>query len=99
MALKHLKSLKKSHANTPYILLADINTPHMDGLEMLRKSRVDSHFSKNMIFSFSNSTSDEQKLKAYDLNITGYISKDSVGKNFHRLVSIINHHWQVKNEG
>lgn len=88
----------QENPNTPHILLIDINMPKMNGLELIRKIHNSNNRNNNLIFVFSGSKSDEEKLRAYDFNITGYISKDRAGKDFHRLAQILNRHWKLKDE-
>ena len=71
--LECLNFLKNN--NLPDVLLLDINMPEMNGLEVLQYSRKNKINVKVMILTVHNEI--EYLLKAVDLDIDGYILKDS----------------------
>jgi CheY-like chemotaxis protein len=73
----------------PYILLVDINMPRMNGHEFVKAIRSDEHFKSSVIFMLTTSKHDEDKHRAYDLNVAGYILKENAGYDFLELVQLI----------
>jgi hypothetical protein len=41
------------------------------------------------------SREDEDKAKAYDKNVAGYIAKENVGVGFVNLVGLLEHYWRI----
>lgn len=64
----------------PCIMLVDINTPMMNGIEFLKEVRKDEKLKKNIVFILTTSARDADIEAAYDLNIAGYFLKDSIDK-------------------
>lgn len=79
----------------PYIILLDINMPRMSGVEFLQRVRADDKLRDSVIFVLTTSSSEEEKMAAYNLNIAGYIVKSDVGAGFIRLVELLEHYWKL----
>lgn len=71
--LECLKFLEEN--DIPDVLLLDINMPEMNGLEVLKNIRKNKKNVKTIILTVHNEI--EYLLKAVDLNVDGYILKDS----------------------
>lgn len=41
------------------------------------------------------SSSEEDKVESYNLNVAGYIVKGEVGEEFGNLVGLLDHYWRV----
>ncbi|MDP5458027.1 response regulator [Alishewanella sp. SMS8] len=78
-----------------YIVLLDINMPRMDGLEMLYELRNDPHISNSIVFILTTSKADEDKAKAYNQHIAGYIVKNQVAEGFVRVVELLDSYWRL----
>ncbi|MDP5035354.1 MAG: response regulator [Alishewanella sp.] len=78
-----------------YIVLLDINMPRMDGLEMLYELRNDPHISNSIVFILTTSKADEDKAKAYNQHIAGYIVKNQVAEGFVRVVALLDSYWRL----
>ncbi|MEJ2680427.1 MAG: response regulator [Gammaproteobacteria bacterium] len=85
----------KEKIPTPYILLVDLNMPRMNGIQFVQELRKDPELKKSIVFILSTSKSEEDKAKAYELNVAGYIVKETAGQDFLNLVSMIDSYWKL----
>ncbi|WP_315721577.1 MULTISPECIES: response regulator [unclassified Bradyrhizobium] len=85
----------KTKLNSPYILLVDINMPRMTGIEFVREIRLDDGLKRSIVFMLTTSSRDEDKFASYNLNVAGYILKERVGENFHKLVELMQGYWRI----
>jgi CheY-like chemotaxis protein len=89
-ALEMLKGVNgKTKPPYPRILLVDLNMPRMNGLELVQALRDDEELRRSIVFMFTTSKRDEDKMAAYDLNVAGYIAKASAPEDIRDLVSLI----------
>ena len=79
----------------PYLILLDINMPRMNGVELLRELRADPKLRSSIVFVLTTSSSDQDRLAAYDLNVAGYIIKSDVGPGFIHLVELLQGYWRI----
>lgn len=79
----------------PYILLVDLNMPRMDGFQFIKSMRADKNLKDSVTFVLTTSKSETDKAKAYDLNVAGYIVKETAGHDFLELVSLIDNYWRL----
>ncbi len=97
--IEALEILRNQHPDTslssPYILLIDLNMPRMGGLELIQEIRKDPALHKTVIFVLTTSKSEEDKLKAYDLNIAGFLIKSNLGENFIEMVNLLECYWKI----
>lgn len=94
--LEALKLLRDPHAvRRPYIVLLDLNMPRMSGLEMLAALRNDPMLNSAVVFVLTTSNDDEDKVKAYQQHVAGYIVKSQVGDGFLRVLEMLDHYWRV----
>ena len=80
---------------SPYIVILDINTPRMSGIELLRKLREDEDLKDSIVFVLTTSNDDQDKIEAYNLNVAGYMLKSDMGNSFMRAVQLIEKYWRV----
>ena len=66
----------------PYLILLDLNMPRMDGIELLHELRKDEELKKSIVFIMTTSGADEDKVKAYNLGVAGYILKTNPANAF-----------------
>lgn len=59
----------------PDLVLVDINLPKMDGFEFLKSLRSDERFKDIKIFVLTTSDDHDDKLKASNLGVSGFITK------------------------
>ena len=85
-------SLPLSH---PYLILLDLNTPRMSGLEFLTALRQDPNLRRSVVFILTTSNREEDKLAAYDRQVAGYLLKSNMGDDFGQLTNMLTTYWQV----
>jgi DNA-binding response OmpR family regulator len=85
----------KEKIPAPYILLVDLNMPRMNGIELIAKLREDEELHQSIVFVLTTSKRDEDKVAAYDLNVAGYIVKETAGQDFLNLVNLVDCYWRI----
>jgi CheY-like chemotaxis protein len=79
----------------PYLILLDLNLPRMNGIEFLTALRADAVLRDAVVFVLTTSNAAEDRLASYRLNMAGYIVKSNQGNDFLRVVTMLEHYWQV----
>jgi CheY-like chemotaxis protein len=79
----------------PFLLLVDLNMPRMNGIQLLQELRSDPQFRSTIVFILTTSKREEDKLAAYDLNIAGYILKQTADEDISRLIELIGCYWRI----
>ena len=79
----------------PYLILSDINMPRMNGIEFLREIRKDEILKSSVVFVLTTSKREEDKVKAYEFNVAGYLIKSNVGEGFIEMVSMLDSYWKI----
>lgn len=74
---------------TPVIVLLDINMPRLNGFEFLDIVRSDPALKHTIIFMLTTSNDESDRIKAYNKNIAGYITKSAVGHQFKNLFQLL----------
>lgn len=80
---------------TPYLVLLDINMPRMNGFEFLDAVRADPILNKTIIFVLTTSSDDEDKMRAYERHVAGYIVKSKAGTGFLDAVKMLDTYWRI----
>jgi CheY-like chemotaxis protein len=93
-ALTHLRGNGTAPLNRPFLVLLDLNMPKMNGIELLQEIRDDENLKNSIVFMLTTSDDDQDKLRAYDKNIAGYLVKGNVGKDFVNLVNMLDSYWR-----
>ncbi len=88
-ALQILRGKHQRRIAKPYIVLLDLNMPHMNGLEFLRQLRADAELRKTVVFVLTMSGTESDRIRAYEENIAGYIVKSEVGPQFSGLARFL----------
>ena len=73
----------------PYVILLDLNMPRMNGFEFLQELRADRSLRESVVFVLTTSNSDEDRTRAYQENIAGYMVKAAVGPQFSKLSRLL----------
>jgi CheY-like chemotaxis protein len=95
-ALEMLKGTNgKTKPASPRIILADVNMPRMNGIELVQALRNDEELRRSIVFILTTSQRDEDKRAAYDLNVAGYIVKARVAEDFRNLVSLLDSYGRI----
>jgi CheY-like chemotaxis protein len=79
----------------PYLVLLDLNMPRMDGVEFLEELRKDEDLKKSIVFIMTTSGADEDKVKAYNLGVAGYILKSNPANAFMEATALLDTYWRV----
>jgi CheY-like chemotaxis protein len=79
----------------PYLILLDLNMPRMDGVELLKELRKDEDLKKSIVFIMTTSGADEDKIKAYNLGVAGYILKTNPANAFLEATALLDTYWRV----
>jgi len=94
-----LEILREENGNgkfsPPYLLLVDLSMPRMTGIEFIRELRNDPILKKTIVFVLTTSKNEEDKKLAYDLNVAGYIVKETAGRDFLNLIDLMNTYWRI----
>lgn len=69
--------------------------PRMGGLELLNTIRNSPQLELSVVFVLTTSKDDEDKFKAYQHHIAGYIVKESLDEGFEQLVQMLDHYWRL----
>jgi len=59
----------------PCLIMLDLNMPRMGGIEFLEELRSDPLLRRILVFVMTTSAAPEDRMKAYDMNVAGYMLK------------------------
>jgi CheY-like chemotaxis protein len=79
----------------PFLILLDLNMPRMDGIEFLKELRKDEELRKSIVFIMTTSDANEDKVKAYDLGVAGYILKTNPANAFLEAAALLQTYCRV----
>jgi CheY-like chemotaxis protein len=79
----------------PFLILLDLNMPRMDGIEFLKELRQDEELKKSIVFIMTTSDANEDKLKAYNLGVAGYILKSNPANAFLEAAALLETYCRV----
>ena len=79
----------------PHLILLDLNMPRMNGLEFLEEIRADEDLKKSVVFMITTSKAEEDKARAYEKNVAGYIVKQDPANTFMQAVELLEHYWKI----
>lgn len=80
---------------SPCLVLLDLNMPRMGGVEFLDKLRRDEALHSTLVFVMTTSGAEEDRARAYDMNIAGYVLKHRPGQSFLEAIAMLEHYWRV----
>lgn len=84
-----LDKLREDEVGKPYLVLLDLNMPQMGGIEFLSEARKDARLHKAIVFILTTSKAEEDKCRAYQHNVAGYIVKDRSAGGFINAVGLL----------
>ena len=79
----------------PHLILLDLNMPRMNGLEFLEAIRADEDLKTSVVFMITTSKAEEDKARAYEKNVAGYIVKQDPANTFMQAVALLEHYWKI----
>jgi len=79
----------------PHLILLDLNMPRMNGLEFLEAIRADDDLKKSIVFMITTSKAEEDKARAYEQHVAGYIVKQDPANTFMQAVALLEHYWKI----
>jgi CheY-like chemotaxis protein len=77
------------------LVLLDLNMPKMGGIEFLQVLRADPQLKETPVVVLTTSNGDQDRLKAYNLNVSGYILKPVEFEAFIETMLIFNKYWTL----
>jgi CheY-like chemotaxis protein len=80
---------------TPCLILLDLNMPRMGGIEFLDELRHDPSLRRILVFVMTTSSAEEDRFRAYDHNVAGYIMKHRPGETFLEAMATLNAYWRI----
>ena len=80
---------------TPHIILLDLNMPRMNGIQFLQEIRNDPKLKRLIVFVLTTSKNDQDKIDAYNLNVAGYVVKETAGRDFLELIELVGNYSRV----
>lgn len=87
------KKGKYSSANTPNLILLDLNLPKRNGFEVLEEIKQDEELKRIPVVILTISDSNEDLIKAYNLHANCYVIKPLEMKEFYRIINSIMIFW------
>ena len=84
---------KYSHANTPNLILLDLNLPKRNGFEVLEEIKQDEELKRIPVVILTVSDANEDLIKAYSLHANCYVIKPLEMKEFYRIINSIVLFW------
>jgi CheY-like chemotaxis protein len=79
----------------PYLIVLDLDMPRMGGIEFLDELRSDPDLSRSLVFVMTTSTDEENRIRAYDRHVAGYILKHSAVPSLLDAVAMFGDFWRV----
>jgi CheY-like chemotaxis protein len=80
---------------SPCLILLDLNMPRMDGIEFLGELRRDPSLRRLLVFVMTTSSAEEDRKRAYDQNVAGYVLKSRPGHGFVESIETLQHYWRA----
>ena len=95
-ALDHLRGQNGfGKVPLPCLVLLDLNMPRMGGFEFLEELRRDEELRSSLVFVMTTSAAEEDRARAYDKNVAGYVLKHRAGQSFLETISMLELYWRV----
>ena len=77
------------------IVLLDLNMPRMNGIEFLQELRKDPELASTPVVVLTTSNDDRDRVRAFDLNVAGYLLKPVTFSEFSDLMVTLNKYWSL----
>lgn len=97
--IEALERLRGEHGHervpSPCLILLDLNMPRMGGIEFLAELRRDRSLCRTLVFVMTTSAAEEDRQRAYDKNVAGYVLKCRPGQIFLESIRMLQLYWRV----
>ena len=80
---------------SPCLVLLDLNMPRMGGIEFLGELRNDPALRRTVVVVMTTSEAEEDRVRAYDKNVAGYVLKHRPGQSFLDSIGMLQHYWRT----
>jgi len=90
-----LEYLKNEDNEKPWVVLADLNTPQMSGLEFLMAVKTDDALKQIIVIVLSGSDDQEDIAESFRLGAAGYMVKPSDYKKLVEMIRAIHAYWTL----
>jgi CheY-like chemotaxis protein len=95
-ALEYLRGANgREKIASPYLILLDLNMPSMGGIEFLGELRRDPLLRHSLVIVVTASSAEEDRVRAYDKNIAGYVMKHRAGESFLESINMLEDYWRI----
>ena len=95
-ALKFL--FDKGHNNIPKLILLDVKMPKVNGIEVLRKIKSDSHKKIIPVVILTSSKEERDILESYQLGVNAYVVKPIEFEKFAEAIAQVGLFWLLLNQ-
>ncbi len=93
-AIKYLTKIEKyTSAETPDLILLDLNLPKKDGREVLEEIKSDGQLKRIPVIVLTTSNAEQDILKTYNLHVNGFINKPVDFDRFFDIIQKIKDFW------
>ncbi len=79
----------------PFLMLVDINMPRMNGFDLIEVIRKDPALRRTVVFVLTTSQNADDKVRAFDHHIAGYLVKTNLRDGFKGLVAMLEKFWSA----
>lgn len=89
---------KNERPRRPYLVLLDINMPKMSGIDFLkelRSAKTDPAIRDSVVFVLTTSAAEQDRAKAYEHHVAGYIVKPDYTHGLTKVVSLLDTYNQL----
>ncbi|MCD4795909.1 MAG: response regulator [Candidatus Cloacimonetes bacterium] len=87
--------LNNEENEKPCIILLDLNMPKMNGIEFLEILKKNERLKRIPVIILTTSRSDQDRLKAYNLGVAGYMIKSMDYSEFVEVMKTIKSYWSI----
>ena len=85
-------------SEVPQVVLLDLKLPKVDGLEVLRRVRIDERTKRLPVVILTSSVEQQDRLRGYDLGANSYVRKPVDFNQFIDAVRQLGLYWLILNE-